>query len=222
MTSTRPPNEPSAAIPAALEPSIVLSAEEAHVRAAAEEELYERVVRYISPRLYAKALRRLKSRRDAEILVNDVCSSAWESQFIQRCAGEMRRMVSYLTRAMDNHLINKNRGRDRESKGIAHYKAVFLATLKKSRTPDEDVIAHEIDRIVDGALEDLPAVFREAFNLVCRDGMTYEEAAEILQKKSNTIRVYVSKAKRHVAKALAAAGYGPASKAHAEKKEHTS
>lgn len=201
---------------------IVLSAEEAHVRAAAEEALYEQVVRYSSPRLYAKALRRLKSRREAEIVVNDVCSSAWESQFIQRCAGEMRRMVAYLTQTMENHLINKNRGRDRESKGIAHFKAVSLARLKKPRTPDEDVFADEIDRIVDGELEDLPAVFRESFNLVCRDGMTYDEAAEILQKKANTIRVYVSKAKRHVAKALTAAGYGPDSTADAEKKEHTS
>jgi DNA-directed RNA polymerase specialized sigma24 family protein len=69
--------------------------------------------------------------------------------------------------------------------------------------------------VIDATLEQFPLLFREAFNLVCRDGLTCEEAAELLQSKSRMIRDYVSKTKRHVQKALTAAGYGP----YAEKKE---
>src|SRR3954465_11917947 len=107
MTSTRPPTQPpSPATPAALEPQsdgaskIVLSAEEAHARATADLELFERVFRLISPRLQAQARKHLKSKADAEDKVQDVFASAWDNDVIRRCAAELRRMVAYLTKAM--------------------------------------------------------------------------------------------------------------------------
>jgi RNA polymerase sigma factor (sigma-70 family) len=194
----------------------VLSAEEAYARATADLELLEQVVKHVRPRLYAQALSRLKSRADAEILVQDVCSSAWEQDFVTQCAGEWPRMVAYLTRAMKNHLANRYRGRDRERQGFGRFWALVQIGPKSSRSADEDTFAHEIDEITDRALEELPLVIREAFNFVCRDGLKFEEAAKLLQPKSSrTIRDYVSTAKRHVQKALTAAGYGPC----AEKRE---
>ena len=215
MTSTRPPTEPSAAVPAALEPPIVLSVKEAYARATANLELLEHVVKHVRPRLYAQALSRLKSRADAEMLVQEVCSSAWDHHFITECAGELKRLVAYLRRAMDNRLANLYRGLDREREAFARYKAFLKIRPKASRSADQDVLEHEMDQVIDATLEQFPPEFREAFNLVCRDGLKCEEAAELLQSNSRTIRDYVSKTKRHVRKALTAAGYGP----YAEKKE---
>ena len=225
MTSTHPPTEPpSPATPTTLEPQkvdgaseVVVLAEEAHARATANLELFGQVYRQVSPRLHARARRQLKSEADAEDLVQVVCWSAWDQHFVERCAGEWRRMVAYLMGSADNHLFNQYRGRARERTGIARLMAFRLTRPRESRTADRDALAHEIDQVVDNALEELPPVYRDAFNMVCRDGMTYQETAEKLQASRSTIRVYVSKAKRHVGKALTAAGYGP----YAEKKEHT-
>jgi RNA polymerase sigma factor (sigma-70 family) len=229
MTSTRPPTKPPSpgSSPAPEPPSedgaseIVLSAEEVHARATAELELFERVVKQISPRLHSQARTRLKSEADAEDAVQDVCSSGWNNDVVAKCASEVGRIIAYLTESMGHFLANEYRKRDRERVGIARYAAFLPTRAKAPATPDQDTLAREIEEQVDRALEELPAVYREAFNMVCRLGMSYSEAEAVLHIKVSTMRVYISKAKRHVGKRLRAAGYGPHSKAHAAKKERT-
>ncbi len=81
---------------------------------------------------------------------------------------------------------------------------VFKALQRARKTSELDVVSIAADQSGDvmKALQQLPEASREALVLVCIEGFSYEEAAEILQVESGSLRVRVHRARKQLREKL--------------------
>jgi RNA polymerase sigma-70 factor (ECF subfamily) len=63
-------------------------------------------------------------------------------------------------------------------------------------TPFEQLAAHEIQAVVQGALRDIPEVFRGAVILRDLEGLSYEEVAEVLECSVGTVKSRILRGRR--------------------------
>lgn len=68
---------------------------------------------------------------------------------------------------------------------------------------------HEFDEAVTAALEELPENFRRVVELVDVDGLTYQEAADVLDVPLGTVMSRLHRARRRIRDLLVPAGFGP-------------
>lgn len=68
---------------------------------------------------------------------------------------------------------------------------------------------HEFDEAVTAALEQLPDNFRRVVELVDVDGLTYQEAADVLDVPLGTVMSRLHRARRRIRDLLVPAGFGP-------------
>ena len=67
----------------------------------------------------------------------------------------------------------------------------------------------EFDEAVTAALEELPENFRRVVELVDVDGLTYQEAADVLDVPLGTVMSRLHRARRRIRDVLVPAGFGP-------------
>ena len=75
---------------------------------------------------------------------------------------------------------------------------------------------HDFDEAVTRALQELPENFRRVIELVDVDGLTYQEAADVLDVPLGTVMSRLHRARRRIRDLLVPAGYGPGSHDHAD------
>lgn len=68
---------------------------------------------------------------------------------------------------------------------------------------------HEFDEAVTSALAELPENFRRVVELVDVDGLTYQEAADVLDVPLGTVMSRLHRARRRIRDLLVPAGFGP-------------
>jgi RNA polymerase sigma-70 factor (ECF subfamily) len=68
---------------------------------------------------------------------------------------------------------------------------------------------HDFDEAVTRALAELPENFRRVIELVDVDGLTYQEAADVLDVPLGTVMSRLHRARRRIRDLLVPAGYGP-------------
>ena len=74
----------------------------------------------------------------------------------------------------------------------------------------------EFDEAVTAALEELPENFRRVVELVDVDGLTYQEAADVLEVPLGTVMSRLHRARRRIRDVLVPAGFGPAGRTEPE------
>jgi RNA polymerase sigma-70 factor (ECF subfamily) len=65
-----------------------------------------------------------------------------------------------------------------------------------TRSPESDSLRSELSRKMQEAIDGLPLIYRAAFNLVARQGLSHAEAARILNVSENTISWRMHRARR--------------------------
>ncbi len=143
---------------------------------------------------------------DAEDLVQDTLLRAYRA--IERFDGAYPR--AWLLTIMRNTQINRTRRRRPElldDPDRDDHQAMFEDN--RWGGPEEIVVGQTFDTVVLEALEALPERFRRIVTLIDVDGLSYAEAARVLDIPVGTVMSRLHRARKRIRDRLAAAGLAP-------------
>jgi RNA polymerase sigma-70 factor (ECF subfamily) len=149
----------------------------------------ERVVEHL-PRLYRAARAWCRSREEAEDLVQDTYARVLSRPRLLRAEDEL----GYLLRAMRNTLISQRRAESRRPQTTPFVDELALG----ARSSDDPAEAVET-RQVYTAIRELPEEFRDVIIAVDVVGLSYGEAARLLNVPEGTVTSRLFRARDRVA-----------------------
>lgn len=164
--------------------------------------------------LFGVALRLTRDRAMAEDLVADTVTQAWSSI---RSLEDRDRLRPWLLRIMHNRFISDCRKRSVRPEEMPWSQAceggdgdeVTALLLQQPEdflawwaTPEQDVVNRMLGEQIHAAMADLPEAFRVTVQLVNVDGLTYDEAAEVLGVPAGTVRSRMKRGRTLLQKAL--------------------
>lgn len=166
--------------------------------------------RYVLPEVgMLLRVARSMSRRpaDAEDLVQDTLLRAFRA--IDRFDGEHPR--SWLLTIMRNAEINRHRRRRPDLLDDPDNAITGIAAVPSpaSEEPEAIVVGQTFDAVVADAYTKLPDRYREIVRLVDLDGLSYAEAAAVLEIPTGTVMSRLHRARSRMRDRLAAAGLAP-------------
>jgi RNA polymerase sigma-70 factor (ECF subfamily) len=175
--------------------------------AARDARAIEHVIASNNQRLFRVAWSILKSRADAE----EVIQAAYLQAFTKIESFEGRSALStWLTRIVINEAVGRRRSDSRrrqqmERQGVALLDDYRTALMRGSDSdaPDIVVAREQIRKLLEQAVAELPDVFRTAFILREVEGLTTEETAEILNVPIATVKTRLFRSRRHLREKLA-------------------
>ncbi|MDR2562996.1 MAG: RNA polymerase sigma-70 factor [Prevotellaceae bacterium] len=161
-----------------------------------ESALKDLYMAYYEP-LFRFAMHFTKSEMIAEEIVSDVFFNLWQNR---NRTPEVNNLDTYLYKAVKNkaiHYIDKaNRRPQNEELSIA------VEYVSDEDNPENIIIKEEIDSLLTGVVESLPAKCRLIFKLACEDRLKYKEIAKILNISVKTIDAQLRIAKQKLRKLI--------------------
>lgn len=155
---------------------------------AALSEIYERYW----DRLFAVAANRLGDPQEAEECVQDVFYKLW--RLGETLHVENDDLSAYLAIGMRNQVFNRRLKRHRERLRAAGYEI----TETKQPSPEQLLIAQELQHRIDRAIKKLPSQCRIVFELNKKEGKTIKQMANELGISENTVKYHLKKANRDI------------------------
>ena len=154
--------------------------------------------------MWRVAMSLTRNRADAEDLVQESLLRAYKA--IDSFDGRYPR--AWLLTILRNTERNRHRRRRPELLSDPD-----IAEERGPRTEVDEVEKraedHEFDSAVTAALTELPENFRRVVELVDVDGLTYQEAADVLDVPLGTVMSRLHRARRRIRDLLVPAGFGP-------------
>jgi RNA polymerase sigma-70 factor (ECF subfamily) len=159
--------------------------------------------RYVLPEvdvLYRVAYSITRNKPDAEDLVQETMLRAFRS--IDRFDG--RRPRAWLLTIMRNAQINRVRRRRPGLLADPDDFADRSAGMADSAAgPEQIVTDRQFDAVVEAAYRALPKMFREVIDLVDVAGLSYDEAAAVLELPQGTVMSRLHRGRKRIRKSLA-------------------
>lgn len=139
-------------------------------------------------KLYLSAFRRLKSKDDAEDLVQDLFFSLWMKRHSLEISASLS---SYLFTAVKYKVINHV-----ESNIVkgAYLNSLNLTLLEYDDSTNETIIGHDLERFIDFGINRLSPKMKEVFELSRRENLSVIEIADRLNISEQTVKNQISKA----------------------------
>jgi RNA polymerase sigma-70 factor (ECF subfamily) len=145
---------------------------------------------------------------DAEDLVQDTLLRAYKA--IDRFDGKHPR--AWLLTIMRRAEINRHRRRRPHLLDDPDTDLDRLTSAGAVESPEELVIGESFDEVVGAALAALPDKHQQVVHLVDLGGLSYAEAAEVLDVPEGTVMSRLHRARKRIRTQLAAAGLAPTPK----------
>jgi RNA polymerase sigma-70 factor, ECF subfamily len=145
---------------------------------------FEELFRLHHAELVRFATAQLHDRAAAEDVVQDVFASLWTGRSGWVVTTTVR---AYLYGAVRNRAINHHRRSGREVRD----QTVLELTQDDAAGPEADLDMEELLSAIRDARAALPERRRQVYDLCRVEGMTYEEAAEVMGVSVNTIRTQI-------------------------------
>lgn len=137
----------------------------------------------------------------------DVAQEAYVRLFQLDQHGAISHLRAYLYRIAGN--IATDRLRERRRRARDFHQVAFMGTLRENPSPEALCIAEQERRRLEQAIAELPPKCRMAFTLTQFDGERFEDVAQRMGIKPNSVYQYVSRAYAHLSEALISAGERP-------------
>jgi len=153
---------------------------------------FEKLYFKYSKKLYNFAFNILKSKEDAEGLVQNIFIKIWETR------SEINTELSfggYIFKMAKNMLINHLKKKINEKVYID-----YLLTFPEDIIPpvEQEINFLELNMEIERLISILPEKRREIFLLSRHEGLTYKEIAEKLDISVNTVNTQISKSLEHI------------------------
>jgi RNA polymerase sigma-70 factor (ECF subfamily) len=158
---------------------------------------FEKLYFSYSKKLYNFAFNILKSREDAEGIVQNVFTKIWEIR------SEINTELSfggYIFRIAKNMLLNQLKKKINEKEYIN-----YLLTMPEdySLPVEQEINFLELNLEIERLISEIPEKRREIFRLSRHEGLTYREIAEKMNISVNTVNTQISKSLEHIRDHLA-------------------
>lgn len=143
-------------------------------------------------KVYHLALKMLKSETEAEEMVQDVFLAVWQSRkrFIEITDPE-----AYLFTITYNTIYSR-------LKKIARNQHLLQSILhrlaQKQHSTEETIAAHEVERLIHDAIQQLPSQQRTILELSKQQGLSYQQIAEHLHLSPFTVRNHLAAAMKSI------------------------
>lgn len=162
--------------------------------------------RYVLPEvdvLYRVAMSITRNRPDAEDLVQDTMLRAFRS--IERFDGRHPRawLLTIVRNAQINRVRRRRPGLLADPDGFADRDA---GMADDAPGPEQVVMDRQFDSVVEDAYLALPEKFREVIDLVDLAGLSYDEAAAVLEVPQGTVMSRLHRGRKRIRESLADAG----------------
>ncbi|UZR97374.1 RNA polymerase sigma factor [Chondrinema litorale] len=150
---------------------------------------------YYFERLFAFALRFLKSRELAEEVISEVFLKIWNNRSNLL---EIKNIETYLYVLVKNHSLNVIKKSLKEQNTHLSLDDAHFELAIENFTPEAAYFAEELRDEIDKVIETLPTACKNAFFLVKEDQLNYAQAAEILNVSPYTVKNQVLKAVKRI------------------------
>lgn len=181
-----------------------------HVPAVDSAASFERSVQELLPDLMSAASRMTRNRADAEDLVAESVSRAWQHRESVRDASSFR---GWLFRILTNAFISTRRSaRTRvafepidelsELETFSLFERLHQPILLWWGNPEQDFLNRLLRSDLERAIDALPDAYRLAVVMVDLQGFSYQESASLLDVPIGTIRSRLARARSLLQKAL--------------------
>ncbi|HEX8377994.1 MAG TPA: RNA polymerase sigma-70 factor [Pedobacter sp.] len=138
-------------------------------------------------RIHGIALALTKSPDIAEEMVQDIFLKIWLNR---TSLLNVRTFEAYLVTVSRNHILNELRRKVKEEPFTQHL-LDYLTDL--SNNPEQSIIKKERERLLNAAVDTLPAQQKAVFQL-SREQLSQQEISEKLHISTNTVKVHMNKA----------------------------
>lgn len=157
---------------------------------------FDEVFRKFNKRIYFFSVSYLKSREEAEGIVQEVFLSLWKNRTRIELQSDFK---AYLFTITFNAIKKRFRKLERERKHLAAYS---LSVNTKDDSSDPEVEYNQLTELLEKSIDQLPGRQKEIFLLSKREGLTAEEIAERLKISKRTVENHLFRAKTFLKNSL--------------------
>lgn len=158
-------------------------------------------------RLFRAAWSILKNRSEAE----DAVQSAYSKAFAAMASFEGRSsLTTWLTRIAINEALARRRTNERQRKNLEAEGVQVLETYREqfakgslAPSPEAEAARDQLRSLLERAIGGLPENFRTVFVLHEIEGVSVEDAAQVLEIPTGTVKTRLMRARRKLQQALA-------------------
>lgn len=133
----------------------------------------------------------IKSRPEAEEIVQDVFVKIWENR---KSLNMELSIEGYIFRIAKNHLLNKIKKKVLKTEAITHAVESFVFNNKT----EEDVFLNEMKAVLTQAIAGLPEKRQEIFRLSREKGYSNQQIADELNISINTVESQIKKSIKYL------------------------
>lgn len=143
------------------------------------------------PKVKNFAWQLLKSEEDAEDIAQDIFVKLWENPELWT---DREKMDSYLYTVVRNHIYNFLKHRSVEFAYLEVVEEKMKIAELEMPDPDDDLRYHELELLIEMALERMPEQRRHVFIMSRKEGLTAQEIALRLNISVRTVQQHIYKA----------------------------
>lgn len=148
-------------------------------------------------RVFNFSYKHLRSREDAEEVVQDVFIKIWN---VRHGINEELSFTAYLYKIAKNQILNKIRKKVGEPAG---YSSIH-PYLSKDNSTENGIIYNDLQKLVEEAIKKMPPQRKLIYILSRIEGLTYQQIAEKLSISPKTVEIHMSKALKDIKEMLQA------------------
>ena len=162
----------------------------------ADQQAFRQLFRHFAPPLSQFARSFIKDREAAEEIVEDVFVAIWRKrEQLTEIAG-IRVYLYVTTRNLCINYLNRSK------RVFTDLDQLDVTCASLVPTPEDVMLAAEMNRAINAAVQELPPKCRIIYKLVKEDGLKYKEVAEILGISDRTVETHIGTALKKIAAAI--------------------